>query len=397
MNRVNGIVNKTTLGALLGIQVVIVGVLLAARSGGIEEPEPFLEFDAGIVDSLIVSNRDGSVSLAKVDGAWQLPNEVPAATMKVDTVLEKLAKASGGWPVANTGSTRERFEVTEDNHQRHILVKAGEDTLADIYLGTSPGYRKTHARRSEDDEVYAIGFSNYEAGVKSADWLDRSLLRPTGDVAAVRRLPGGFIPAGEPDSESEDESGDDEAVVESDSQSEDGSVDDEVAVEPVAEFAFSKDDEGGWVSADGKELDQGKVETFVGRFKGLSVTGVSEATLPDAATMAFVLTDEDGDQTLSVFALDDGEKYVAVSDRLPGAYELSKYIAEQMNTPLADLAPDAPSADEQSDAPAETATAEESGDSSGEEASAAETGEPAGEAEAEAEAVEGDDTASEDG
>ena len=384
MNRVNGIVNKTTLGALLGIQVVIVGVLLAARSGGIEEPEPFLEFDAGIVDSLIVSNSDGSVSLAKVDGAWQLPNEVPAATMKVDTVLEKLAKASGGWPVANTGSTRERFEVTEDNHQRHILVKAGEDTLADIYLGTSPGYRKTHARRSGDDEVYAIGFSNYEAGVKLADWLDRSLLRPKGELAAVRRLPGGFIPASEPDSESEDESGDDEA-----------------AAEPVAEFALSKDDGDGWVSADGTELDQGKVETFVGRFKGLSVTGVSEATLPDAATMDFVLTDEDGDQTLSVFALEDGEKYVAVSDRLPGAYELSKYIAEQMNTPLADLAPDAPAADEESDAPTETATADESADVSGEEASAAETGEPVGEAEveaeAEAEAVEGDDTASEDG
>ena len=388
MNRVNGIVNKTTLGALLGIQVVIVGVLLAARSGGIEEPEPFLEFDAGIVDSLTVSNSDGSVSLAKVDGAWQLPNEVPAATLKVDAVLEKLAKASGGWPVANTGSTRERFEVTEDNHQRHILVQAGEDTLADIYLGTSPGYRKTHARRSGDDEVYAIGFSNYEAGVKSADWLDRSLLRPTGELAAVRRLPGGFIPAAEPDSE--DESGDDEA-----------------SAEPVAEFALSKDDEGGWVSADGKELDQGKVETFVGRFKGLSVTGVSEATLPDAAPMDFVLTDEDGDQTLSVFALEGGEKYVAVSDRLPGAYELSKYIAEQMNTPLADLAPDAPTADEESDAPAETAIPDESADVSGEETSAAETGEPVGEAEAaaeaaaeaeaEAEAVEGDDTASEDG
>ena len=384
MNRVNGIVNKTTLGALLGIQVVIVGVLLAARSGDIEEPEPFLEFDAGIVDSLIVSNSDGSVSLAKVDGAWQLPNEVPAATLKVDTVLEKLAKASGGWPVANTGSTRERFEVTEDNHQRHILVKAGEDTLADIYLGTSPGYRKTHARRSEDGEVYAIGFSNYEAGVKPADWLDRSLLRPTGELAAVRRLPGGFIPAGEPDSESEDESGDDEA-----------------SAEPVAEFALSKDDENGWVSADGTELDQGKVETFAGRFKGLSVTGVSEATLPDAATMDFVLTDEDGDQTLSVFALEDGEKYVAVSDRLPGAYELSKYIAEQMNAPLADLAPEAPAADEESDAPAEPAIADESGDVSGEEASAAEAGEPVGEAKAEAaaeaEALEGDETASEDG
>ena len=89
MNRVNGIVNKTTLGALLGIQVVIVGVLLAARSGGIEEPEPFLEFDAASVDSLTVSNNEGSVSVSKVDGAWQLPDGVPAAGFKVDAVLER--------------------------------------------------------------------------------------------------------------------------------------------------------------------------------------------------------------------------------------------------------------------------------------------------------------------
>ena len=180
MNPARGIVNKTTLGALLGIQVVVVGVLLAAKSGGIEEPEPFLKFDADIVDSLRISNSDGSVDLAKVDGAWQLSGGVPASEFKVDSVLDGFADAGGSWPVANTASTRERFEVTEESHQRHVVVKTGEDVLADIYLGTSPGYRKTHARRAGEDEIYAIRFSNYEAGVKAADWIDRSLLRPQG-------------------------------------------------------------------------------------------------------------------------------------------------------------------------------------------------------------------------
>ena len=350
-------------------------MLLAARSGGIEEPEPFLQFDADSVDSLSVSNSDGSVSLAKVDGAWQLPGGVPAAEFKVDSVLGRFADAAGSWPVANTASTRERFEVTEDNHQRHIVVKAGEDVLADIYLGTSPGYRKTHARRAGEDEIYAVRFSNYEAGVKTADWLDRSLLRPKGDVTALRRLPGGFVPSeASPDPESEEDS---EAEA--------------APAEPVAAFELGKDEEGGWVSADGTELDQAKTETFAGRFTGLSVTGVSEATLPESATMTFAIADDDGEQTLAVYALEDGETYVAVSDRVAGAYELSKFIAEQMNKPLSDLVPDPPEdPDAEADASAGIAETTE------EEASAdAEAPEPA--AAEEADATEESETAPADG
>ena len=297
MNRNAGIVNKGTLGALLAVQLVVIGVLLAARSGGIEEPEPFLSFDADAVDSLSVSNSDGAVGMAKVDGAWQLPEGVPAASVKVDSVIDKLRESPGGWPVASTGSSRERFEVTQENHQRRIVLKAGEETVADIYLGTSPGFRKTHARRAGDGDVFAIAFSNYEAGVKASDWLEKSLLRPEGTLTGVRR---------------------------------------------VDAFELTRDEEGGWVSADGSELDQGKVETFVGRFKGLSATDLSDATLPEAATMAFALTDDEGVLTLSVYALEDGEKYVAVSDRVAGAYEVAKYVAEQMEKTLADLASDPP-------------------------------------------------------
>ena len=356
MTRAKGMINKTTLGALLAIQIVFVGVLLAAKSGGIEEPEPFLEFDADGVDSLTVSNSEGSVSLSKVDGNWQLPDGVPAAGFKVDSVLERFAKAAGSWPVANTAPTRERFEVTEEDHQRHIVARAGDDTVADIYLGTSPGYRKTHARRAGEDEIYAVTFSNYEAGVKAADWLDRSLLRPKGEVAALRRLPG------------------DPAMAPADPESEANTEEDGDTVETVAGFELSKDGGDGeepnaWVSADGSVLDQGKVETFVGRFKGLSVTGVHEEALPESATMTFVLTDEEGEQTLSVFSLDDGEKHVAASDRVAGAYELSKYIAEQMNKPVADLHADPPEdeeAEESEPAPEPDADAQAAGESADE-------------------------------
>lgn len=351
----NGIWNKNTLIAALAIQVAIVAALIAVRSGGTVEPEPFLEFDAAAVDALSVSGDQGEVALAKQDDAWQLPDGLPADGAKVDDVIEKLADAAGGWPVATSASVHERFELTEDSHQRRVKLSAGGDTVADIYLGTSPGYRKTHARRADDDNIYAITFSNYEAGMKDADWLDKSLLRPDGALTGLRyhgAMAGSATPL----------------------------------------FALTKDEEGVWTAASGAALDQAKVETLAGRFTGLTVTGVSETTTdevlaavpadeetPDAeagaadatdaddvaadedaatddaategageepktpAKMVFALADDAGAATLTVRRVDDND-YVAVSDRLPGVYKLSSYIAEQMHQTLSDLAPDEPEA-----------------------------------------------------
>lgn len=323
-----GMINKGTLTALLAAQLVAVGVLLAAKSGGIEEPEPFLAFDAEAVDAITVSNAQGSVTVTKVDGDWQLPDSVPAASLKVESVIEKFADMSGSWPVANTGSSRERFEVTEENHQRHVVLKAGEDTVADFYLGTSPGFRKTHARRTDDGDVYAVPFSNYEAGPKTSDWLEKSLLRPNGALNAIGRQ----------DS-----------------------------------FELTKEEEGGWVSADGTELDQGKVETLVGRFNGLSVVDVSDAVLPETPTAVLTLTDDDGVLTFTLYALADGEEYVATSDRVPGAYEVAKYIGEQMDKTLADLVPDPPEEEADGTSADETSADETSADEPMEAVEAAET------------------------
>ena len=353
----NGIWNKNTLIAALAVQVAIVAALLAVRSGGSVEPEPFLEFDADAVDALLVSDGESEVALAKNDGAWQLPDGLPADGAKVDDVIDKLADASAGWPVATSAGVQERFELTEDDHQRRVRLSAGGETVADIYLGTSPGYRKTHARRADDDEIYAITFSNYEAGAKDSDWLDKSLLRPDGALTGLRYV-------------------------------------DATAESPAPLFALTKDEEGVWTAASGAALDQAKVETLAGRFTGLTVTGVSETTTDevlaavpadeapeppaeapesddaeadDAASddaaeepktpvkMVFALADDAGDATLTIRRVDDND-YVAVSDRMPGVYKVSSYIAEQMHKTLADLAPDEP------EAPVDAADAEDNED-----------------------------------
>ena len=295
------VMNKTTLACALAIQLVAIGVLLAVRSGSAVEPEPFLSFDADVIDELVVANSEGVVTLARTDDGWQLPDGIPADASKVDEVVQKLANAAGGWPVASQASTAERFEVTEENHQRRLTMKAGAETVADIYLGTSPGYRKTHARHVHDDAVYAIAFSNYEAGAQASDWLDKSLLRAEGSIAAMRRIDA---------------------------------------------FALTKDDQGAWSAASGVPLDQAKVETLAGRFTGLSVLGISEAELPDAPAAAYSLQDDAGTWKFSLYRLQDDD-YVATSDRASGSYAVSSYIAEQMDVTVDALAPDAPEVPEQ--------------------------------------------------
>lgn len=341
----NGFWNKNTLIAVLAIQVVAVAVLFAVKSGSAVEPAPFLEFDADTVDMLTVSDGEGEVVLAKQDDAWRLPDGLPADAAKIDGVIEKLADAAGGWPVANSASVQERFELVEENHQRRLRLSAAGEVVADIYLGTSPGYRKTHVRRIDDDNIYAITFSNYQAGVQESDWLDKSLLRPDGALTGLRY---------------------DSAPAES----------------PAPVFALTKNEQGVWAAQSGATLDQAKVETLAGRFTGLTVTDVSEVPAQevlaevsaeevaedraepgddgDAAAeaadeaaaeagdepktpvkMAFALADDAGTATLTIRRMDDGD-YLATSDRLPGVYKLSSYIAEQMHKTLSDLAPDEP-------------------------------------------------------
>ena len=282
------------LGALLAGQLLIVAVLLAAQAGGVQEPDPFLAFDADAADAVEVSNQDGSVRLAREGEQWTLEGGLPADDSKVTEMLGKLADAAGGWPVATSDSTAERFEVTEDSHQRRIRISAGDDDLADIFLGTSPGYRRVHARHAGGGDVYSIDFSNYEAGVKEGDWLQRSLLRPEGTLSRIERT------------------------------GEEG-------------FTLTRTDEDVWEAGDAT-LDADEVRTFVGRFTGLNVTGTSDGELAEPAAAKFLLTDDDGMQELTLYQQDDD--YVTTSDRVAGQFEVPSYIAERMNVTLADLMPE---------------------------------------------------------
>lgn len=295
----------STLTIVLGGQLLLVALVWGLQTGGGEEPDPFLGFDAGAVDSLSVADDEQSVTVTRTDDGWTVADGLPADANKVDRVLDKLATADGGWPVATSESAMTRFEVTQDGYQRHIVVGAGEETLADVYLGTSPSYQRVHARHASGGPVYAVDFSNYEAGAKVSDWLSKSLLQPDGVLQSVARV-------GE------------------------------------AGWTLTSTDDG-WAAGDAA-IDQDEAAEYTARFTGLNVLGIVDVELPGEPAARFVLEDDVGAHELALYHLEEEDDYVATSNRYAGQFEIAKYVAERLDASLEDFAPevedDAPEAEE---------------------------------------------------
>lgn len=299
---------QTTLTVALAVQVALIALVWGFQWDDAAEPAAFLDFDAAAVDAITVAGDDGTVSLARVEDAWQMASGLPADADKIDRVLEKLSAAAGGWPVATTASAMQRFEVTEDAHQRRVTLGGGEDTVADIYLGTSPGYQKTHARHVAGGDAYAIEFFNYEAGLEPSEWLEKSLLQPAGELKSLTR------------------------------QGDDG-------------WSLTATD-AGWTAPD-VTLDQEEIATLVGRFEGLTVLNIATGELPQAPYLRFVAVDDEGEQELAFYRFsEDGDNY-AVSSRFDERFEVASYIVEQLDKSLADLT----AAEEATQAPSDTGDA----------------------------------------
>ncbi|NIP14734.1 MAG: DUF4340 domain-containing protein [Pseudomonadales bacterium] len=291
------------LAALLAIQLVVTGALLLVDARGAGSTSPgFLEVAADSVDRLVVSGEGTVLEFTRSGERWSLGSGVAADAEKIGEVVEKLAEIDPGWPVAATEASRDRFRVTGDDHERRVALFAGESQLAEIYLGTSPGFRRIHARRADADEVYSIDFAVYELPLSDSDWLDKDLLGADGEIAGITR-------------------------------------EEHWSVERGAE---------GWLltsvppmedARPGASADQDAAERLVERVGDLRVTGFAPEGPAYQPAAAFNVTDESGSYGLRIFRDPDNDEYAVESDRHPGRFGLAAYVAEQLVLELDDLRP----------------------------------------------------------
>jgi hypothetical protein len=176
---------------LLAAQLLIlVGILLYQQRTTPNAAATLLTVDRAQVDGILIEDETGKkLKLARLDAGWTLPDSagLPVDNEKVTQLLDKLFEANAPWPVATSAESAKRFQVTQEKFQRHVQLMIEGQVAGDLYLGTSPGFKKVHARLAASDDVYAITFANFEATTRADDWLDKSLLKPTGDITALAR------------------------------------------------------------------------------------------------------------------------------------------------------------------------------------------------------------------
>ncbi len=168
------------LGVVLVAQLVLAGGLYwnAGRDGNVVVAEQLLAFDDSKADRLQITSVDKALELTRTEGVWRLEGDqqLPADGEKVDRLLSQLAGLKAGLPVATSTSAREQLDVAEDDFQRHVTIQQGDEVLADLYVGTSPGYQRAHVRRAGQDAIVSAKLNVYDLPDTVDGWMDRMLL-----------------------------------------------------------------------------------------------------------------------------------------------------------------------------------------------------------------------------
>jgi len=189
--------NNRTIAALFLLLLVQVGLALALDFSShnytaFKSNERLIAINSADIDTLEIADKDGNqLVLKRVDGRWQLPSvhDFPASTTRVQQLLDNLTSIDKSWPIATTASAAERFKVSKQEYEQRIVFKRGTEIQATLYLGTSPGFRKVHARVAGNDDVYAIQFATYEVSAKPDFWEDKDYLQQKDDQVTEIQLP----------------------------------------------------------------------------------------------------------------------------------------------------------------------------------------------------------------
>lgn len=274
----------TWLSAVLVLQILIGAGLYINKQNEqhSEKEQALLRLDMAQIDKITIQQKGDAATLRKQDGNWLLPNlgSLPADQAKLNGLLGKLETLQTGWPVATTRSSHERFEVSEDKHQRRLQLYQGEQLKAELYIGTSPGFRKVHVRKAGHEAVYTAELNTFDLPTEEAQWLDKGLL-------AAQNISGIEGP----------------------------------------DYSLEKQQEKWQLSENLQgELDQSSVQSLVSVLNNLRVTELSDtAPKKEVATSSTKLQVKQGDKTLSYTFRKQGERFTVSRSDIPQHFALTEF------------------------------------------------------------------------
>jgi hypothetical protein len=182
------------LAVMLAGQVLITAMLLSENNtGAAREPQAaWLTIDFEQLDKWVIEGPDGNeIVLQRQGQTWLLPQyfNYPLMMGRLNSLIGKLKDSKAAWPKATTPEAAQRFKLAPDNFERKLSFYRQGQLVETLYLGSSPGLRKVYARKAEQNEVYAIALSVFDAPIKAGDWFDFGLLKlSVADVSAIEIL-----------------------------------------------------------------------------------------------------------------------------------------------------------------------------------------------------------------
>jgi len=168
---------------LLSAQLLLAAAIFTVGKFGQSQVklEPLLSGTKAEIDQLVFSDATKKVTLKKSANEWQIGElkQLPADKQKVEDLLAKLEATQLRWPVTNTKSSHERFEVADAKFQRKVEYYQGDKKRGNFYLGTSPGFKQIHLRNGSEDKVYVAELTQTDFSNSPSDWLSKTLISAT--------------------------------------------------------------------------------------------------------------------------------------------------------------------------------------------------------------------------
>jgi hypothetical protein len=315
------------LGALLVLQL-LAALVLSLNDRDMDPAGTrgaLLSFDRAQVTGIRIAGPNGEpVLVSKTDSGWVIPalGNLPAAENRVTELLTKLEGLEKSLPVATSAQALKRFKVAEDSFERRLTLEGGDTTLATLYLGDSPGFRRLFVRADGEGSVYEAELGLFDAPDTGDDWSDRTLLHL--NTQEIRKL---TLPA----------------------------------------LTLEKTENGWQLSdpAEGEEPDTQVIEERVRRLASIDFLGVfpAEATpsaIKDAPAIEIEATLTSG-ETINhrISKLEEGDDYLLEVSNRPQRFKLAAYAVEDLtNLERADFLVNPQEPEEEVSAAADSDTAD---------------------------------------
>ena len=185
MSRRNGI-----LAGLLVVQVIAITILFWPRTSTATAGKLYPQLDIAAATGVTISDATRTLTLAKKDGEWVLPNadDFPVNEVRVSDLLTKVAQIDTQRLVAGNPASHHRLEVSDDSFQRRVEITQTDGDAIVLWVGSAPNAHATHVRAAGSDNVYLTGaLSTADVRSDVGNWIDAVYLQTNAsDLTALR-------------------------------------------------------------------------------------------------------------------------------------------------------------------------------------------------------------------